>query len=199
MTQLSQDLTDLIGSRICHDLISPVGAISNGLELLAMSQEMQGPEVTLIAESVENANARVRFFRIAFGAASPTQMTGASEIRAILADMCRNGRVQINWRAEGDQLRSEVKLMFLLIQCFETAMPWGGTIDIARTGEEWCVHGQADRMQVEPDLWQVLSRPADAAGLDAARVHFALAPIAAASIGRQLRLESHAQEARIRC
>ena len=94
MTNSPSDLNDLIGSRICHDLISPLGAISNGLELLAMSQDMSGPEVSLISESVDNANARIRFFRIAFGSSSPGQMTGANEIASILRDMssgCRRG------------------------------------------------------------------------------------------------------------
>ena len=54
------DLTALLGSRICHDLISPIGAISNGVELLLMDNVAKGPEMTLIAESVANANARIR-------------------------------------------------------------------------------------------------------------------------------------------
>ena len=66
---LREDLTALVGSRICHDLISPLGAIGNGLELLQLSGLPQGPEWALIAESVENASARIRFFRIAYGAA----------------------------------------------------------------------------------------------------------------------------------
>ncbi len=198
MNQPALDLNDLIGSRICHDLISPLGAISNGLELLAMSADMTGPEVSLICESVDNANARIRFFRIAFGAASASQMTGEREIRSILSDMARGGRVVLDWQPTGDQPRRQVKLVFLLIQCFETAMPWGGNITISNIGDEWAVHGTADRMQVEPDLWQVLARPTDAAGLDAAKVHFALAPIAAEHINRQLILESADNSARVR-
>ena len=58
------ELAALIGSRICHDLVSPIGAIGNGVELLAMAGAA-GPEVRLIAESVAAANARIRFFRIA--------------------------------------------------------------------------------------------------------------------------------------
>ena len=77
------DLAALIGSRICHDLISPIGAIGNGLELLSMSGA-GGPEVALISDSVANANARIRFFRIAFGHASPEQGTSRSEILSIL-------------------------------------------------------------------------------------------------------------------
>jgi histidine phosphotransferase ChpT len=63
------DLAALIGSRICHDLISPIGAIGNGVELLLMEASGKGPELSLISESVAAANARIRFFRVAFGAA----------------------------------------------------------------------------------------------------------------------------------
>ena len=61
------DLAALIASRICHDLISPIGAIGNGVELLAMEPGGTLPEMALISESVANANDRIRFFRICFG------------------------------------------------------------------------------------------------------------------------------------
>ena len=67
------DLAALIASRICHDLISPLGAIGNGVELLAMEPGGTRPEMALISESVANANARIRFFRICFGQASSDQ------------------------------------------------------------------------------------------------------------------------------
>ena len=70
------NLAALVGSRICHDLISPIGAINNGLELLGMSGDMSGPELELISDSVANANARIRFFRIAFGAAANSRSAG---------------------------------------------------------------------------------------------------------------------------
>jgi len=198
MNHHTPDLNDLIGSRICHDLISPLGAISNGLELLAMTTKLEGPEVALITDSVDNANARIRFFRIAFGAASEGQMSGEAEVRSLLADMVRGGRVSLDWQAGGDQPRQIVKLVFLLIQCFETAMPWGGKITIASNASEWLIQGTGDRLQVDPDIWQVLARPADGAGLDAAKVHFALAPIAAAAIGRRLIFESTETTAKVR-
>ena len=55
------DLAALIGSRICHDLISPIGAIGNGVELMMMDGTAKTPELALIAESVANANARIRY------------------------------------------------------------------------------------------------------------------------------------------
>ncbi|MEO1362985.1 MAG: hypothetical protein AAFU86_04320 [Pseudomonadota bacterium] len=83
MGQDNVNLAALIGSRICHDLISPIGAINNGLELLNMAGASDGPEMELISESVENASARIRFFRMAYGAASD-QPVGRAEVVSIL-------------------------------------------------------------------------------------------------------------------
>ena len=67
------ELSQLLGSRLCHDLVSPLGAIGNGVELLEMSPDFPGiaacPELQLIAESVSSARARIQIFRVAFGQA----------------------------------------------------------------------------------------------------------------------------------
>ena len=117
------DLTALIGSRICHDLISPIGAIGNGVELLMMDGATKGPEIALIAESVANANARIRYFRVAFGSAGRDQRIGRGEVASIIEDTTRGGRMLIDWQSPQDLARREVKLAFLAIQCCETAMP----------------------------------------------------------------------------
>lgn len=65
------NINALIGSRICHDLINPLGAIGNGIELLSLSGMAASPEMTLVQDSVNNATARVKFLRLAFGDATP--------------------------------------------------------------------------------------------------------------------------------
>lgn len=170
------DLTALVGSRICHDLISPIGAIGNGVELLMMDGSTRGPEIALISESVANANARIRFLRIAFGAASAEQRIGRAEITAVLSDVTRGGRLVIDWQSPPDLPRPAVKLAFLLIQCLETAMPFGGRITVAHQAAAWALTGRATRMKVDADLWGLLSGRNPAAAITAARVHFALVP-----------------------
>jgi histidine phosphotransferase ChpT len=179
------DLNALLGSRICHDLISPLGAIGNGVELLTMAGAGNAPEIALIAESVENANALIRLYRVAFGTAS-TQGFGASEVRNILADVYRRSRLSVVWQLESDCTRSEVKLGFLLLLCFETAMPWGGRVSVQREDGRWSIHGSAERFQVSDELWSLLSQPDAPSDLTSAQVHFALAPRAAAHLGRSL-------------
>ena len=74
------NINALIGSRICHDLINPLGAISNGIELLEMAGVAQGPEMSLVSDSVENATAKLKMLRLAFGAASPDQTVSRQEV-----------------------------------------------------------------------------------------------------------------------
>jgi histidine phosphotransferase ChpT len=192
------DLTALIGSRICHDLISPIGAIGNGVELMTLAGTARGAEMELIAESVDNANARIRFFRVAFGAAQPGQTIAASEIIGTLRDLTRGGRFVVDWQPGAALQRQQVKLAFLLLQCFETAMPRGGHVSVRLVGEEWALTGEADGLVIEPDLWAMLSVPVARPEIDAARVQFALAPLAATAIGRQLIVETSDRIARVR-
>lgn len=185
------DLAALIGSRICHDLISPLGAIGNGVELLMMSGAAAGPEIALIAESITNANARIRFFRIAFGSASPGQSVPRTEIRSILDDMTRGGRLMLDWQVAGDPPRPAVKLAFLALQCVETALPYGGRVRVAEAGGAWQIAAQAPRLREIPDLWARLTGAAcdNAGGLSAAQVQFALLPGETRHQGRDLTLD----------
>jgi histidine phosphotransferase ChpT len=97
MSEHSLEFAALVGSSICHDLISPIGAINNGMELMSMSGMASSPEMALISESVDAANARIRFFRIAYGAPSETQLLGRSEVSSILRDTSRGSRLSLNW------------------------------------------------------------------------------------------------------
>ena len=191
------DLTALIGSRICHDLISPIGAIGNGVELLMMDGVTKGPEIALIAESVANANARIRYFRVAFGSAGRDQRIGRGEVASILEDTTRGGRLVIDWQSPQDLARREVKLAFLAIQCCETAMPYGGRIRVERGEPRWSVAAQATRMRIDAAVWDVLSDPGAATDLTAAHVHFALLPAEVTRQGRRLAVELRETEIRM--
>lgn len=180
-----QDLSALIGSRICHDLISPLGAIGNGLELLQMSGATEGPEMALIADSVESANARIRFFRIAYGDAQSNQMIKGAELRGALHGSYQGGRLTINWQPE-DMLRSEAKRAFLALQCLETAMPYGGTVVVSGPSNAFCFRGTAERFAFEPTLWDGLSGKGTLDGLRPAQVQFALLADLSREAGRPI-------------
>ena len=184
------DLTALVGSRICHDLVSPLGAIGNGVELLTLAGGRGGAEeMELISQSVASANARIRFFRIAFGAAERGKSLGRGEIVSVLADAGRSGKVKVAWRAPGDVSRLDAKLVFLLVQCFESAMPFGGTVEARPERGRWHVTGTAEKLRADPTLWRLLTEGGDPAAVTPAQVHFVLAPDLARRMGRRLRAE----------
>lgn len=186
--EMTADIVALVGSRLCHDLISPLGAISNGVELLAMTGAGTSPEVQLIAEAVAAANARIKFFRVAFGQAGD-QRVGRTEIAGLLAEMSQGGRLKYDWQIAGDQPRRLAKLAFLALLCLETALPWGGEVVISEAGGIWRIAAQARRTKADPALWSRLDGgpgTSEGADLGAAQVQFALLPREARALGRKL-------------
>jgi len=181
------DLTALLGSRICHDLISPLGAISNGVELLMMSGVLPGPEIALIADSISAANARIRCFRVAFGAGTDQTMAH-SEVLSILQDMTHGGRLQITWDVTSPATRRDVKLAFLGLLCIESAMPWGGRIMVRADKQDWTITADADRLTVDKPMWGRITGTATTGTLTASHVQFALFADEARRQGRMTRL-----------
>ncbi len=179
------DLAALIGSRICHDLISPIGAINNGVELLAMSGATPSAEMDLIGSSVSNASARIRFFRVAFGSAGE-QMVGRTEITSILRDIYDEGRHSVTWTPLEPQPRNTVRLAFLALLCLEAAMPYGGVINISESDGRWTLDAKADKLNINDTLWQMLDGMNAVEDLQPAQVQFALLPANAKKANRKI-------------
>ncbi|MDB5658001.1 MAG: hypothetical protein JWS10_616 [Cypionkella sp.] len=191
------DLAALVGSRICHDLISPIGAIGNGVELMLMEGAAKGPEMALITESVGHANARIRFFRVAFGVYSAEQRIGRSEVVSVISDITHGGRVQIVWDSPADLSRRDVKLVFLLILCLESALPYGGRVEIERNDVRWLLRASAAKVKIEPTLWERLINPAAMGEVGPAHVQFLLVPDEIARQHRRLTTELTDTEIRL--
>ena len=184
------DISALIGSRICHDLISPIGAIGNGVELLSLGEGPANgsPELELISESVENASARIKFFRIAYGSNASHQIIGRQEVLSTLAATARGGRLTYFWNISDDQPRDEVRAVFLGLQCFETALPLGGTIDINRSEGIWEIQGTGRRLALDASLWDSLANPRLKTDFTPAEVQFALLPTALHEARRKIEI-----------
>jgi histidine phosphotransferase ChpT len=92
--QLHPRVVELIASRICHDLVSPVGAVSNGVELMQELGEAAGGEAEkLVADSAHQAGIRLKAFRLCYGAAGTDKNVGFKEIRETFSDLLSSGRV----------------------------------------------------------------------------------------------------------
>jgi histidine phosphotransferase ChpT len=185
----SIDIAGLISSRICHDVISPIGAIDNGLELLGMAGGFDGPEMELISESAQNASARIRFFRVAFGAAAE-QLMGPAEVSSIVSDLHRGSRLSVDWSVQEPQPRRAVRQAFNGLLCLETAMPYGGDISIERQNDQWCLTARAEKLNVDEALWGRLAGQPGSEPLLPAQVQFALLPLIAEEDGRAITMRS---------
>ena len=182
------DLAGLVGARICHDLISPIGAIGNGVELLGLSGEPPSPELKLIAESVAGASAKVRFLRVAFGRADTGQSLPADEIRSILRDIAAGTKLAYDWQVTEPVSRAEVRCAFLALLCLQSALPLGGSITVSASSGVWHIFAQGRTIKLDRELWDQLTGPsAEADATTPSDVHFALLPEAAAKIGKQPR------------
>ncbi len=83
---------ELMASRVCHDLVSPVGAVNNGVELMEELGPAAGAEATqLIANSAHQASVRLKAFRLCYGAAGTDQNIGFKDIRDVFADLIPQG------------------------------------------------------------------------------------------------------------
>lgn len=190
-----QRLDGLVGSRLCHDLISPLGAIGNGLELLQISGDFpaihKSPELQLIAESVEAARCRINWFRVAFGHYGLDQRISGAALAELLASADRSGRIRIHFDAEGDLARSEARMILLSMMCLESAMPWGGRVLICRGETGWRLVAEAERTKIDPGLWNWLDHrnSQNLPSPNPAEVHFALLAQCARDLSRELSWE----------
>ena len=135
------DLAALLCSRLCHDMLSPVGALSNGLELLAdeTDEEMRARCIELLEQSAKISTDKLKFFRLAFGAAGGfgdnVPVEEAQEVIAALASDAK--RVELNWAIASSSLpKPAVKVMLNLAQIALDALVRGGTLDIGAERHE---------------------------------------------------------------
>lgn len=191
------DLAALLGSRLCHDLIGPIGAIGNGVELLMLSRGATTDEIALLSESVASLTARLRFFRVAFGLARPEQTISRTEVKSILADLHPSGRITIDWATTPDLPRAEVKVAFLLLLCAEQSLRGTGSVRVLRDELGWSITIASARMNPDPRLWSMIERPGTHTDLGPEDVQFALAGQLMAALNLRPDLEAGRETLRV--
>lgn len=135
------DLAALLCSRVCHDLISPAGAIVNGLEVLEESddEETKTFALNLIKKSARTATARLQFCRIAFGAAgSVAAQVDTGDAEQVARGFIEDEKVKLTWNLPRALLpKNRVKLLLNMLLVAGHAIPRGGslTLDPVGTGE----------------------------------------------------------------
>jgi len=134
------DLAALLCSRVCHDVISPVGAIVNGLEVLdeEKDEEMRGFALDLVKKSARTASARLQFCRLAFGAAgSAGASIDTSDAEQVARGLFADEKTKLDWDVPRVLMpKDKVKLVLNLCLIAAAAIPRGGVIAVKIEGAE---------------------------------------------------------------
>jgi len=133
------ELAALLCSRVCHDLISPVGAIVNGLEVLDDNPKPEDREfaLDLIRKSAKTASARLQFCRLAFGAAgSAGAQIDLGDAQAMARGHIEDGKITIAWNLPRLLLpKNRVKLLLNMLVIAQQTIPRGGVLKVDPLGE----------------------------------------------------------------
>ncbi len=160
--QLSDlDLAALLCSRVCHDVISPVGAIANGLELMDdpdVDADMKATALDMVRSSAKTATAKLKFCRIAFGASGSA---GASidlgEAGEVAKDFVGAEKTKLVWQAPRENRpKAEVKLLLNMLLLALAGIPRGGTVTVSVDGRAFKVQAQGERAKLPAPLVEVL-------------------------------------------
>lgn len=166
MTVQNIDFAALLCSRLCHDLLSPIGALNNGLELLADENdpEMRARCLELLAESARTSANKLKYFRLAFGSAGgfgdaiPTN-EAKTAVEGIFSSA---GRVNVGWLVAEDHIsKTGAKILLNLSLIAGEALVRGGQLDIGAESREGCteivVRAEGPRIVLDNELRTALS------------------------------------------
>ena len=169
------ELAALLCSRVCHDLISPVGAIVNGLEVLDDNPQPEDRDfaLELIRKSAKTASARLQFCRLAFGAAgSAGAQIDLGDAQNMAKGHIEDGKVTLGWNLPRLLLpKNRVKLLLNMLIIAQQTIPRGGTLKIDPVGEgetmSFRVTATGLNARVPQNIADVLSAPAVPPAADA--------------------------------
>jgi histidine phosphotransferase ChpT len=161
----SHEFASLLCSRLCHDLLSPVGALNNGIELLADEHdpEMRARCLELLTDSARASANKLKFFRLAFGAAGGfADDVDTREARVAIEGLFGGeGRIQLGWMVDEPTMsKSALKVLLNLTLIAGDALVRGGRLDIGAeksdSGLDIVVRAEGPRIVIDPELKRAL-------------------------------------------
>jgi histidine phosphotransferase ChpT len=141
--QIDLRVMELLASKLCHDLVSPVSAINNGVELIEdIGGSVVDEAMQLIGDSAGHASRRLRLFRMAYGRAGSEENLGIKDMRQIAEQYIAGGKITLNWPedqpvAELVAMRGFLKVVLNVVILAEEVLAYGGAVSLrAGTGGE---------------------------------------------------------------
>ncbi len=145
------DLTSLMSSRLCHDLVNPVGALSSGLDVLVdpeMDEEMRRDAMDLVQTSTDKAVAALKFARLAYGLSGGFEHdVSLEEARDLLAGVYAHAKADLDWRVgEPSAPKKEAKALLLLAHAAMDCLPRGGTVTVSGAAGDYQISAEGPRV-----------------------------------------------------
>lgn len=166
------ELAAHLAARMCHDFISPAGAIASGLDLLddPSAQDMREDALNLIAQSTKKLVALLEFDRVAFGASAAAESFSATDLERLTRDVFAHGRAELDWAVEASELpKPAARILLNLAQIGGGALPTGGTarVEASLDGDDALVFIRATgpRARLRPEVVRGLQGEALGEGL----------------------------------
>lgn len=143
------ELAALVAAKLCHDFISPAGAVSQGLDLLKdpSAQDMRDDALALIRQSATRLLAVVDFARVAYGAASSAETFTGATLEKLVRDLTEGGRATLIWDVEPAELsKPAARVLLNLAYMTMGALPSGGeaTVTARSDGGRVTIEGRAE-------------------------------------------------------
>ena len=166
------DLSALLCSRVCHDVISPVGAIANGLELMddpENDQETKTAALDMVRRAAIVATSKLKFCRIAFGASgSAGAQIDMGEAGDIAKAFVGEEKVKLDWQVPRENRpKQDVKLLLNMLLLAIEGLPRGGLITMTAEGAGFTVRAKGDRAKLKEAMVAVIDGQSDLNTLDA--------------------------------
>ena len=197
------DLAALLCSRLCHDLLSPVGALNNGIELLAdeTDPEMRERCLDLLTESARASANKLKFFRLAFGAGGGFgDDIDTREAKSALEGLYGSEkRIELGWMVSGDRLpKGAVKLLLNLAMIAGDALVRGGRLDVgverSESNIEMVIRAEGPRVLVDTTLRETIVKGASGGTVEPRAAGAWLAHELAAEAGGSIQLSDASAE-----
>lgn len=135
--QVDLQVAKLLSSRLCHDLVGPIGAVNSGLELMEEGFDEDGRASAMLAQSAEEANRRLAFFRVAFGLGAGAQgQATLDEAGTLAAGYLENGKIILDWPSGHPQpvQADVVKVVLNMVLMASESLPRGGGVGLTFNG-----------------------------------------------------------------
>jgi histidine phosphotransferase ChpT len=193
------DLAALLCSKVCHDIISPVGAINNGLELLDEGGADEDA-MNLIKQSARTASARLQFARLAFGAAgSAGVQIDTGDAQNVATHYMKGEKAEFSWEGQRVLLpKNKVKLILNLLLVANAAIPRGGKLAVRLENPETdlrvSVRVSGPMLRVPPKFMELHSEGKSSEPIDAHSIQAYYTLLLASESGMEISTRATADE-----